>query len=490
MRHPWHARAAAALIVGAALASPRAWAQADPRAEQAPDAVRLGQPAVDFSARRQALMEKLAPEKDARGSSGRTIVVLRGADTGDRNDYEEGRFRQTNDFAYLTGVDVPGAFLVLIPGERKDILYLPAGTLGNPIMNVERTVPAPGAETAKRLGFADVAGTDRLLADIFTALADPYRGPSWMRSGSVVYALTPNPPARNGSAEARFIRLLHEGAPSTEFKDLRPAIGELRKIKSPAELAILQKAIDITAEAQRSVAETLEPGVFEYQLEGKILAAFLDGGAMRPGFASIVGSGPNACIPHYFENNRQVQAGDLVVVDIGAEYQYYTADITRTFPATGVFTERQRALYQLVLDAQTYAAERFKPGETRLLEMTGWVRDFLRGSELRAKDREGNEQTMDHFFIHGLGHYLGLEVHDVGDGSKPMQSGEVFTIEPGLYIPRESIGIRIEDDYLVTETGLKKLSEGIPSTPEDVERWMAGKSRNFNGAVIKPAPAR
>jgi Xaa-Pro aminopeptidase len=162
-----------------------------------------------------------------------------------------------------------------------------------------------------------------------------------------------------------------------------------------------------------------------------------------------------------------------VVVDIGAEFNYYTADITRTYPASGKFTPRQREIYQLVLDAQKNAEGRVNPGETKLRELTRWTREFLKESPLRAKDKDGNEHSMDHFFIHGLSHYLGMDVHDVGNINKPFQPGEVFTIEPGIYIPSENLGVRIEDDYLVTEKGLTKLSKDIPSEPDRVEELIA-----------------
>ena len=158
-----------------------------------------------------------------------------------------------------------------------------------------------------------------------------------------------------------------------------------------------------------------------------------------------------------------------MVIDIGAEYSQYTADITRTYPANGKFTKRQRELYELVLAAQTEATKDFKPGQTTINDLNRVVRDFFHKSPLRG----GNNLPMDYFFIHGLTHYLGMNVHDVGDISAPLAPGTVITIEPGLYIPDEKIGIRIEDDYLVTEKGLEKLSKSIPSQPDEIERLMA-----------------
>jgi Xaa-Pro aminopeptidase len=162
-----------------------------------------------------------------------------------------------------------------------------------------------------------------------------------------------------------------------------------------------------------------------------------------------------------------------VVVDIGGEFKNYTADITRTYPASGRFTPRQREIYQLVLDAQTGAAAQCKPGESKISDLNRWVIDFFRKSPLRARDLDGAEHTMEHFFVHGLGHQLGLDVHDVGDNSRPLAVGEVFTIEPGIYIPLEKIGVRIEDDYRVIPGGLEKLSKAIPCEPDEIERKLA-----------------
>jgi Xaa-Pro aminopeptidase len=338
-------------------------------------------------------------------------------------------------------------------------------------MNGEDTRPVPGSETATRLGFEAVEPTSKLLGDVFAAIGDPFR--ENQAGQAVVYVLSPNPKVLDMRADPRFVRFLKQGAPNTTFRDLAPILGEMRKAKTPAEIALLQKAIDITGEADAEVMKIIRPELFEYQLEAKVLDAFTNGGALRVGFASIIGSGPNSTIPHYFANSRRMKDGDLVVVDIGGEYDLYTADITRTFPVNGKFTPRQREIYQLVLDAQSEAEKHMEPDKTRLFEMTGFVSDYLRKSPLRAKDTDGQEHTMDHFFIHGLGHYLGLDVHDVGDGTKPMKPGEVFTIEPGLYIKSENIGIRIEDDYLMTETGPVKLSKNIPSDPDEIEKVIA-----------------
>ncbi len=457
-------------------------------AQQANEPIFLGQPRADYVARRKALMAKLSERfqaDDRPAGSVPCVAILRGASLGDREDFEEGRFRQNNYFAYLTGVDLPGALLILEPKTGRDVLYLPARSISNaPAGGFSHRTTITEAQ-AKELGFAEVKPATALDADLVELLgskapadaADPLSG------RCVAYTMGPKPRERDHSPPAEFVRGLRDKSPGTEFRELAPLIDEMRVIKTKDEIALLQRAIDITGQAEADVAARLEPGLFEYQLEAKLMHAFLDGGALRPGFASIVGSGPNACIPHYFQNTRKIENNDLVVVDIGAEIQNYTADITRTFPANGKFSPRQCELYQAVLDAQTYAANRVEPGRTRLGEMTGWVQEYLRNHSLRAKDANGNDQTLDRFFIHGLGHYLGMDVHDVGDYSKPMQPGMVFTIEPGLYIPYENIGIRIEDDYVITENGLEKMSGKIPCTPDEIEKLMAGsKEKPASGA--------
>ncbi len=171
-----------------------------------------------------------------------------------------------------------------------------------------------------------------------------------------------------------------------------------------------------------------------------------------------------------------MRAGELVLVDIGAEYSYYTADITRTYPASGKFTPRQRELYIAVLDALKYAEKEAKPGIT-LAQLHQKVVEFFRNYKLRAKDENGNEQTLDRFFVHGLSHMLGMDVHDL-DPNQPLRPGMVFTIEPGLYIPSEGIGIRIEDDYLMTETGVENLSRALPREPDAIERMVRGRRPN------------
>jgi Xaa-Pro aminopeptidase len=427
----------------------------------------LNQPVADYHARRQALMDRI---KDG-------IVVILGNvedDTG-----VEARYRQNNWMAYLTGVGTPDSALLLVPqglpslSGAREIVFIPPRNL-----MMERWTGVqigPGAEAAKGFGVEQVLSiTDDFWPKLKEAAALPqFKTADGQSSRMKLYTIAPRS-ARNGlMREYNFVQRARKELPGVEIVSVANIIGEMRKSKSAAELALLQKAIDITGQAQHDILMALRPGMYEYEVQAILEAAFTRNGAERSGFPSIVGSGINSTILHYSENRKWIEDGDLVVCDIGAEYSLYTADITRTYPANGKFTARQREIYQLVFDTQKAAAEHWKPGMTQR-DLHLFAKEFFRQSPLRAKDTDGQEYTMDHFFIHGLGHYLGMDVHDVGDYSKPLQPGEVFTIEPGLYIPTESLGVRIEDDYVISpENTIRKLSANIPSAPDEIERLMA-----------------
>ena len=384
------------------------------------------------------------------------------------------KYRQDNWFMYLTGAETPGALLILnpaaAPGERET-LYLPPRDL-----NEERwTGPqlGPGAEAESHFGFERVRST-ATFADDLRAI---FRSADGAARECRIYAVLPSEPGGRYSREAAFVDRVREtlGAnrePACSILDARPALTALRRIKSASEIASLQRAVDITGEAQRDVARAMRPGLVEYEIEALVMAAFVRNGAMRAGFPSIVGSGNFSTVLHYADNSKRIDPGDLVVVDIGAEYDFYTADITRTWPASGRFTKRQREIYQLVLDAQEAAANGYRPGMS-IRDLNQVARDRMRASPLR--DSAG--KTLDGAFIHGLSHYLGMDVHDVGDVNAPLKPGDVITIEPGIYLADEKIGVRIEDDYLVTASGLEKLSRAIPSAPDAIEQAMASGAK-------------
>ena len=223
----------------------------------------------------------------------------------------------------------------------------------------------------------------------------------------------------------------------------------------------------ITSEALLQAMAEAQPGMYEYEVEATIEYGFRRRGAERLGFPSIVGSGPNGTILHYDDNRRRMEEGELVVIDVGAEYGYYSADLTRTLPVSGRFTPRQRRVYDLVLGAQQTAIDSIRPG-TSLGALNQSARLYLRS---RSSDLCGG-LGCDQYFIHGLSHWLGMDVHDPGAYSRRLEPGMVFTVEPGIYIPAESLGIRIEDVVLVTREGGEVLSSGLPRSAEALERTM------------------
>jgi Xaa-Pro aminopeptidase len=419
------------------------------RVTASPEPRLAGQPLSEYKSRRQRLLEQI---KDG-------VIVVGGAHEADFG--EAGRFRQNNYFQYLTGVETPGACLVLAPkgvDGARELLFIPPR---NPATE-QWTGPqmGPGAEAEAAFGCERVRPSTEFAKTIERLAA----------SEKIFYAVIPPQTDLTRMREQMLVEQLRGLINGGEVRNLAPQLNRLRQTKSEAELALLQKAVDATGAAHASVMRALKPGVFEYELEGEILAAFLRNGAERESFPSIVGSGIYSTILHYDRNRKQIESGEVVVVDIGAQYSYYAADITRTYPASGRFTPRQREIYDLVLEAQRRCAAAIKPGQTTLGELTRLAREVFAASPLRAKDERGIERTMDHFFPHSTSHWLGMDVHDVGDYARPLQPGDVFTIEPGLYIPSERIGVRIEDDYAVTADGVRKLSAKIPSHPEEIER--------------------
>ena len=464
------ARVYAPLLPLAVLLLVSLWTPISKLASAADDDSLAGIPKAEYRARRQQLMSRI---KDG-------VVVMIGA----REDEfgEVGRFRQKNDFMYLTGVETPGAYLMLVPAgvisgrPAQETLFIPPRNR----YQEKWTGPqiGPGAEGEAAFGIQRVGDLTKVKDEINALLSLPaFAGANG--NGLKLYTIVPHDSTADIERETGFIASLKQSHPALQVVDVQPILAEMRKIKSAAEIALLQKAIDITGEGQRDANAVIRPGAFEYEVQAALEAAFTRNGAERPGFPSIVGSGIYSTVLHYNQNHKRIESDDLVVVDIGAEFSYFTADITRTYPASEKFTPRQREIYQLVLDAQRAAEKAFKPGKTTIAQLNRVAIDTMKASPLRDK----NGKTLDPYFIHGLGHWLGMDVHDVGLYTN-MPVGAVFTIEPGIYIPEEKLGVRIEDDYLVTESGLVKLSRAIPSDPDEIERLMAARPR---GGAAAPA---
>lgn len=388
-------------------------------------------------ARRKALMEGMP--KDA-------IVVIAAPrhTAGDLFSY-----RPSPDFLYLSGQTAPR--LVMLLSHDEDVLFAPPRDRRYELWNGPRL--AVGTELAKASGFGEVAPLGTRKERVKKSLE---------RHKGAIYLLGLEPKDLD----------LPEG---TKGRSPTDRIHFLRQVKDPHELALLQRACDITAASLREAARGVSPGQFEYEVEGVIEYMFRRYGAQRPGFASIVGSGPNSCVLHYSESKRRFGKGELLVLDVGAEFHGYTADITRTVPTSGRFTKRQREIYEIVLRAQAAGIKACVPGNT--------VKDVHNAAKKVIADAGYGR-----FFLHGTSHWLGLDVHDVGSYRRQLAPGMVLTVEPGIYLAKESLGVRIEDDILVTEKGPVVLSAGVPRDPDAIEALMAGQG--LGELKLTPLPRR
>jgi Xaa-Pro aminopeptidase len=412
-------------------------------------------PKPEYRARRQKLLERI---KDG-------VVVMTGAHEEDFG--EVGRFRQLNDFMYLTGVQTPSSLLILVPPAvvtgkpQHESVFIPPR---NPRREQFTGVQLDAGREAEQLFGVEEVASSTTFKDRLTQLLRITDGKPPLK----IYTVVLSDPGSELTRESRFVEMLRQNYPKNEIVNVSRIIAEMRKVKSTSEIELLQKAVDVSIEGHLSAVASIKPQAYEYEVQAALEGTWTRLGSERPGYPSIVGSGINGTTLHYDENHKRIEAGELVVIDAAAEYSYYTADITRTFPSSGKFSPRQREVYQLVLDAQRAAEKAFVPGKSSIADLQRAARDRMSSSPLR--DKQGN--TLDKHFIHGLGHWIGMDVHDVGVYSV-LPVGSVFTIEPGIYLPDEGFGVRIEDDYLVTDKGLVKMSAKLPSEPDEIERLMS-----------------
>ena len=414
--------------------------------------------ASEFRARRERLLATLT-END--------IAVVPGASIRYRNRDAEYLFRQDSDFYYLTGFEEPDSVLVLAPGADEG-----ATTLFCPERDPEReqwTGERLGAECAPQVLGVDAAFPNSELDDVLPRIVDG----RWC-----VYTVLGEYPEfdRRLIASACGARSRGAYAGGCEFQPLQRLLHEQRLFKSPAEQRLMAAAGEITARAHIEAMRHCQPGCTETQLEAVLVHAFMQGGARAAAYPSIVASGRNACILHYVKNDRPLQDGELVLIDAGCELQHYAADVTRTFPVNGAYTPRQRELYDLVLASQAAAIRVLAQGLIDLGLLAGGIDEAL------------EEETYKRFTVHRCSHWLGIDVHDVGqyrrDGDwRKLEPDMALTIEPGLYIPDNEefddvdeawrgIGVRIEDDVLITASGNRVLTDTVPKAAEDIEALM------------------
>lgn len=420
----------------------------------------------DFSVnslRRKDLLSSIKqtfPDKDG------LVVLFAGFEN------ESRQFIQESSFYYLTGINEPGVVLVMdLQGNAT--LYTPKFDEARSkwIANSEQLTQTNSKQFAlneiKSLGseckgyqfspFFEQAQYQELISVLSGAVAN----------GKSIFTL--NPSSADQYIEQRLIlERLKEFIPHyySSVVDIAPLVAKQRRVKDMKEIETLYTAVEITSMAQEAAAKSIEAESLECEVQASLEYIFTAAQA-QIAFPSIVGAGKNSTTLHYMVNKSVMKKGDLVVVDIGARYNNYCADITRTYPVSGTFTKRQREVYSLVLETQEYIAGIAKPGYW--LNNADYPEKSLNHLAHAFLDKKGYGQ----YFTHGIGHYLGLDVHDVGDYKTPLQEGDVFTIEPGIYIAAESLGVRIEDDYWVVKDGVVCLSEQLIKKPEDIEAMMA-----------------
>ncbi len=429
--------------------------------------------AKEYAARRRELMSTM---------QGNSIAIVAAAAEKIRSRDTHYPYKQATSLSYLCGFSEPESVLVLIPGRKQ----------GESILFCREKDQLRETWDGYRVGpegaVADYAVDD---AFPFSDLDDILPGLLEGRD-RVYYAI-----GKDADFDRHLMGWVHEirgtSAPG-EFVDLDHLVNEMRLIKTASELKLMRKAGEISARAHCRAMRAATPGIYEYQLQAEIEHEFMASGATAPAYTSIVGGGKNGCILHYIENREKIKNGDLVLIDAGCEYENYAADITRTFPVNGKFSREQAAIYDIVLEAQIQAMAKIVPGVAYNVANDATVAVITQGlCDLGILDGDVSElieqKACKEFYMHSSGHWLGMDVHDVGDYKienqwRDFEPGMVLTVEPGIYISPDSkkvadkwrgLAVRIEDDVAVTKTGCEDLTSGVPKNRRDIETLMAGQ---------------
>ncbi len=413
-----------------------------------------------------------------------SIAILSAAPTHIRNRDAEYPYRQDSDFYYLTGFSEPSAVMVLVPGRSHGeyVMFCRERDREREIWDGYRLGPEGVCKELQVDDAFPITDIDDILPGLIEGRERIYYslGRDQQFDQQVM-----------GWINTIRARVRSGATPPGELLNLDHFLHDLRLKKSAAEIRLMQQACDIAAKGHINAMKKAAAGVYEYQLEAELLYQFVQEGARHQAYNAIVGSGPNACILHYNDNNRAMRDGELVLIDAGAEFDYYASDITRTFPVNGVFSKEQKAIYNLVLKAQLAAIEVIRPGnhwdaphEASVKVITeGLIELGLLKGESSALIESGAYKQ---FYMHRIGHWLGMDVHDVGDYKiegqwRELEPGMVMTVEPGIYIAPDDasvakkwrgIGVRIEDDVVITKTGCDVLSAKVPKTVEAIEKLM------------------
>lgn len=436
----------------------------------------MGSKYREIKLRRKKLMVQMEPN---------SIALLAAAPPRVRNSDAEYLYRQNSDFHYLTGFTEEKALLALIPGRKQGEVVLFCQQKDKAKELWHGTLMGPDV-ARKELEIDDAFPVDDM-DDILPGLIEG--------RDRVYYSMGKDD--RFDNQVMNWLKVIRSKAkigahPPGEFLMLDHLLHELRLIKSTNEIKLMQQAAKISAEGHKRAMAYCRPGIREYELEAELLHAFTRNGSRAPAYTSIVATGDNACILHYIENDSEVKAGDLVLIDAGCEYGHYASDITRTFPANGKFSPEQKAIYNIVLKAQLAAIEAIRPGvpwdEPHNISVKIITQGLVRLGIMNGRPSQLiKSEAYKDFYMHRIGHWIGMDVHDVGDYKidddwRLLEPGMVTTVEPGIYIspsnkkvPKKwrGIGVRIEDDVLITRNGNKVLSAGIPKTIQEIESFMA-----------------
>ncbi len=382
-------------------------------------------------------------------------------------------YRQSSDLYWLTGIEQEDTMLILFPGN-PDKKYREVLVLVRPNELKEKW----DGHRLRAKEAQDISGIHTIVwLDTLDGMLQP-----WIHLADTIY-LNTNENDRKANLvpvrDYRYAEEMRKRYPLHQYRRSAKILKELRAVKTPEEIAVMQQAIDITEKAFRRILSFIRPRVMEYEIEAEILHEFLRNRATGPAYSSIIASGDRARTLHYISNSQECKSGELVLMDFGAEYGGYCADLTRTVPVSGKFTRRQKEVYNACLHLHRYAASILKPGIT-LMDYTDKVGEeatkqfvklgLIKKADLKNEDKDNRAYRK--YLYHGISHHLGIDVHDLGPRVTPVQPGMVFTVEPGIYIEEEQMGIRIENNFWITKKGNKDLMKNIPITAEEIEALM------------------
>jgi Xaa-Pro aminopeptidase len=410
---------------------------------------------ADYRARRVAL---------AKAMDGGALVLFAPTEAEGPNDLYG--FRQDDNFYYLTGWSEPGAALLINSNPYVEILFLAEHNATQEKWTGPKLGPGD-PQAPQQTGFDKVESLDKMHDELLKLLPQPR---------AIVYSdLGANGQTAPSTGPVEWLRRGNSFPNYVAFRDSNPLIARLRTVKDAGELKLLGSAADASVAAHLAALKAIHPGVSEREISALMQYEFGKRGCERPAYAPIVGSGFYSTVLHYSADDRVMQDGDIVVMDVAGEFSMYASDITRTAPVNGKFTARQREIYNIVLGAQEAAMQAFQAGKSKLptnrTDPNSLYKVAFDYINSHGKDLHG--EPLGKYFIHGLGHHVGLNVHDANDSSLPLDKGMVFTLEPGIYIPEEKLGVRIEDVFTVSQDGkLVMLSHGLPRTADEVEAAM------------------